>query len=493
MHVCLLPADTLLNIFTTIHEDYDSPISRATLAAFARTCRTFKEPALDTLWKHIDGFESLISCFPEGVSNRDVQGKLTLIRPPFAREWSIFVQHAHRVRSFSFNPSKSDVIDDRVVQALISAPSPTLLPNLRTLQWRDDQECFIPLLRCLLVPTIRSITLGSRLLRTSWAPSFAKSALLTSLGTRCPSVREFVCVYSEDSSDVISDAVCGLRKLSHLDAGVLNTQAFLHLASLSSLKSLSFRTYNIDSIQTNVTPTFVSQINLVHIVVLDIDLDPSGLPYDLLVVPELIISFSECFSPAFEHLNVSFGLDFLFLKCEEILADRRFALAFNVVAPLLSLSCLTELNLGFALQRSMMRHSREWRKPGRCSRKSALEVGAVGLVHLIQHCRDLRAIDMTFCAYSVDIKNEPFSQTIPNENITRLFVGMSPIVDPITVACQLHTLLPKLTAVDRFEWLEDMRLAPQFRSFEEDWAKVDEFLMVLTTGARMRENVGQAT
>ncbi|KAG1736786.1 hypothetical protein EDB19DRAFT_1829820 [Suillus lakei] len=33
----------------------------------------------------------------------------------------------------------------------------------------------------------------------------------------------------------------------------------------------------------------------------------------------------------------------------------------------------------------------------------------------------------------------------------------------IAVVCQLHTLLPKLTVVDRFEWLEDLRLAPQFQ------------------------------
>jgi hypothetical protein len=77
MHACLLPVETLLNIFAIIHhEEYNSLNSYPTLAALARTCRTFKEPALDTLWKHIHGFEPLISCFLEGVCNRDVQGNL---------------------------------------------------------------------------------------------------------------------------------------------------------------------------------------------------------------------------------------------------------------------------------------------------------------------------------------------------------------------------------------------------------------------------------
>ncbi|KAG1808214.1 uncharacterized protein BJ212DRAFT_1281054 [Suillus subaureus] len=45
----------------------------------ARTCRTFKEPALDILWENIDGFEPLISCLPEGVAvitNTDTGTKL---------------------------------------------------------------------------------------------------------------------------------------------------------------------------------------------------------------------------------------------------------------------------------------------------------------------------------------------------------------------------------------------------------------------------------
>lgn len=84
MHVCLLPAEILLDIFAIIHEDYNSVISHATLAALARTCRTFKEPALDTLWKHIDGFEPLILCFPEGVHDRDVLGLGKLVSLTFS-------------------------------------------------------------------------------------------------------------------------------------------------------------------------------------------------------------------------------------------------------------------------------------------------------------------------------------------------------------------------------------------------------------------------
>jgi len=67
MHICLLPIETLLNIFVTIYDSYPREDSLPTLAVLARTCGTFKEPALNILWKDVDGFNPLILCLPEGV------------------------------------------------------------------------------------------------------------------------------------------------------------------------------------------------------------------------------------------------------------------------------------------------------------------------------------------------------------------------------------------------------------------------------------------
>jgi hypothetical protein len=68
-----LPTEILLYIFA-IYKD-SSDYSRATLAALAGTCRKFKEPALDTLWKDITGFKPFISCLPGGVTEKE-QGDL---------------------------------------------------------------------------------------------------------------------------------------------------------------------------------------------------------------------------------------------------------------------------------------------------------------------------------------------------------------------------------------------------------------------------------
>jgi hypothetical protein len=75
-HVCFLPAEILCDIFTTIREVDSKPNSRRTVAALARTCRTFQEPALDVLWRDIKGFKPLLSCLPEGVVIRTTEGKL---------------------------------------------------------------------------------------------------------------------------------------------------------------------------------------------------------------------------------------------------------------------------------------------------------------------------------------------------------------------------------------------------------------------------------
>jgi len=82
MYISRLATEILLNIFTTIHDDFawDDPTrATGTLAALARTCMAFKGPALDTLWRDIDGFKPIISCLPEILVERTSEG--TLVSP----------------------------------------------------------------------------------------------------------------------------------------------------------------------------------------------------------------------------------------------------------------------------------------------------------------------------------------------------------------------------------------------------------------------------
>ncbi|KAF8549232.1 hypothetical protein OG21DRAFT_1421666 [Imleria badia] len=50
-----------LPVLNTYHRKHIT----STLASLARTCRTFKEPALDELWGTLDDLSPLVRCLPE--------------------------------------------------------------------------------------------------------------------------------------------------------------------------------------------------------------------------------------------------------------------------------------------------------------------------------------------------------------------------------------------------------------------------------------------
>ncbi|EIW81800.1 hypothetical protein CONPUDRAFT_152705 [Coniophora puteana RWD-64-598 SS2] len=76
MRCVLTIAELLQLIFGYLIEDFDKGSgcgNERTLAALARTCQVFTEPALDALWKNIMfiGLDPLIKCFPDGLQKAD--------------------------------------------------------------------------------------------------------------------------------------------------------------------------------------------------------------------------------------------------------------------------------------------------------------------------------------------------------------------------------------------------------------------------------------
>ena len=364
-----------------------------------------------------------------------------------------------------------------------------------------------------------------------WARYFAKSDVLDSLGTQCPSIQEFVCAYRVDS-DAISELVCGWKELLCLETGVLNTRSLCHLTSLPSLKSLRFRPPNdFDDTQpkSNSTAIFTSQLDDVCItapvpqfftrylrnvrflscrsVVLlagrcDLELsyydplmDIPNLRHESQEVHDLMVSLSQCFSPALEEISFDFG--FLYEDGCPLSLD------FDAVVPLLLFSRLTKLDLDWfstlSINDSELKNmAQSWPQLEELSLGTATGewpvyppiLTFVGLVHLIRYCRRLRYIAISFCAGSIDVECESFTKTIPNEKITHIGVGISPIVNPMVVACQLHALLPNLSYVQTDP--DTSPLPHEFQQMKDNWKKVVGFLEVLVTGARMRDRMNQA-
>ena len=388
---------------------------------------------------------------------------------------------------------------------LISALPPTLLPNLHTLEWEDSRDVFLPLLRALLAPTIKSMVLSR-----PWEPSFTKSALLVSLGARCPHIQKFTCRYDSDSgeqSNALLEAVRCWPKLTHFDADVLDSRTLAYLASLPSLRSLSFVSF--EGTRPKSISTFTSKIDHVEIAASSLPaitqclrnvrfvfcrsmtLRVTSNDHDPLVVRNFILSLLECFPLDLEEFFVDFD-DPKTLSAVES-ADPHFALGFDAIAPLLLFSHLTVVNLDwicctFAFDDAMVKKIvQSWpllEEFHFASCPSSLippSLTFTGLVHLIRHCRHLRYISMGFRACSIDTNSEPFSDTIPNEKITFIHIGQSPIDDPMAVACQLHILLPNLRLINY-----------EFDEFKREWGRVRDFLVVLIGVRSMKQKRAQA-
>ncbi|KAF8557610.1 hypothetical protein OG21DRAFT_1406867 [Imleria badia] len=87
MHHALEIQEILLNIFGHCHPgDLPSP---------ARTCRTFKEPALDVLWEELDDLSPLVRCLPDASYQ---------LSPDKVRRFQVFVALRLMVNFFLFLP-----------------------------------------------------------------------------------------------------------------------------------------------------------------------------------------------------------------------------------------------------------------------------------------------------------------------------------------------------------------------------------------------------
>ncbi|KAF8555890.1 hypothetical protein OG21DRAFT_1495914 [Imleria badia] len=102
------------------------------LPVLARTCCTFKEPALEVLWEELDNLSPLVQCLPEA-SYKTFENET---------EWDILQSYTLRIRSILALSG----LDKKSLKILSNPPTTTpLFPNLRTL-YCEYTEKTIPLL-----------------------------------------------------------------------------------------------------------------------------------------------------------------------------------------------------------------------------------------------------------------------------------------------------------------------------------------------------------
>ncbi|KAN0090753.1 hypothetical protein V8E55_004319, partial [Tylopilus felleus] len=105
--------------------------------ALARTCRTFKEPALDTLWSELSDLRPLARCLPNSLVlitlASDNPSKCYLFKRPVEEiEWDTLRSYARRIRSVL---NFGSALYPNCVRTFLSPPTPEpLFPNLRYLR-----------------------------------------------------------------------------------------------------------------------------------------------------------------------------------------------------------------------------------------------------------------------------------------------------------------------------------------------------------------------
>ncbi|KAF8550082.1 hypothetical protein OG21DRAFT_1514508 [Imleria badia] len=133
MHHALEIQEILLNIVAHCYSPGRRRYTASNLVSVARTCRAFKEPALDVLWKDLDDLSPLAQCLPEASHQLEpIPHKVSFTRPLTQIEWDILTSYTCRIRSVqNFNRG----LDWESVTTFLNPPTTVpLFPNLRTLR-----------------------------------------------------------------------------------------------------------------------------------------------------------------------------------------------------------------------------------------------------------------------------------------------------------------------------------------------------------------------
>ncbi|KAF8441727.1 hypothetical protein L210DRAFT_441019 [Boletus edulis BED1] len=222
--------EILLNVFG--HCD-----SRADLPSLARTCRAFKEPALDVLWEELPSLSPLTRCLPEASNQLSPNDRRrSFSRPLTGTEWDILQSYTRRIRRISdFRWG----IDEKSIEILSNPPTTEpLFLNLRSLHCNYAGINSTHLLH---LPFPSLITISVKFDN----PHCFQHAL-KSFSESSPNIsRLFLYVRQSDGAfnKLVSSCVCRWRNIQHLICPhtSLDMDALAHLSRMPALTLLSFR------------------------------------------------------------------------------------------------------------------------------------------------------------------------------------------------------------------------------------------------------------
>lgn len=454
-----------------IEEDREG---RATVVGLARTCRAFKDPALDVLWAQLHSLDALVLC---SGGKRDGNNKLIWDRPLYDADWRILAQYGKRVRTLTI-PPQSNTWDISTMQLLSCFPVPgPILSNLTKLNWLSDREDFFPFLRRFCGPSLMALSFSP----ISW--SVHKCAAIASLAPSCPFLKEFTCVSAEDSSmQAISEAVMGWYRLQVLQVGPLDEQALMHAGSLQTLQDLRFSISELRSpVLEFCSPRAAMEISIpspssFYTFIQNIHFSTQRLHllcerYDGMF-PELFFSrLKACFRNPGELLEL--GL------VKTIHHNRSIILSSIMLRPLVSFKGLNYLNLA-DLCTSHIDDTFLEEMAVSCPNLHDLYLGDKGrwliapratfdgVLSLLKHCHQLSSLGIFFDATFKNDFTDVLQADAINLNIRNFSVGASPISDPMNVTVVLSSLIPNAICINHCT-----QGSAELRDMEERWDTVN--------------------
>lgn len=228
-----------------------------TLSALARSCRSFKDPALGTLWHSLSTLDPLFSCLPEDLWSPHGKNELVcsnirlstaliplklsqmLQRPIKDSDLIKFKTNAKRVRNIELGSGylrHGSAVDASSTQILTLSLAGSFY-NLQKLRVELNPKS-LPWVTLLLGKKITDL----RVVITSAA--IPVIAFFPVISAKATSVRELTIdsdlIWQENTTEVFSDHVCTWKNLRTLSIRELDTRAVVHLASMTSLTSLTF-------------------------------------------------------------------------------------------------------------------------------------------------------------------------------------------------------------------------------------------------------------
>ncbi|KAJ7204912.1 hypothetical protein C8J57DRAFT_1406430 [Mycena rebaudengoi] len=466
-----------------IQQNGGSSPERQNIAAFARTCKIFLDPAHDLLWSNQrNTMMNILMCMPSDLwispTATDVK-YLEISRRITATDWARPLIYMRRVKTFAY--STQTMPSPRLLEALcLSFPEEHLFPNLRKFYWQTPKSPHAPYVPLFLSPTIT---------RTIFA--FSESdhdlSLLWNLASECPNITD-ASIYCLAVPSV-SQFVLRLTAIESLEIQDLDQSAFEYLARLRTLTSLELRrpgSFN-PACEICKGDVFVSlrRLNFGTIA-------PEAVARFLRPFRDspLISLTKNCPRTTLRDLRVR-STDLVVSRTRhtepQIIRDA-------MMRPLLGLSALTSLYLssrdGFDLDDTTFADmAASWPHIERLELMTLSEYEGFtpratlrSLYSFARHCPRLERLQILFDATSVPLASE--DADLVHGALRSLALGRSPISAPIVgdVAAFLCSLFPNLGALatGHHEWESDRHMDEEFLDdrvrYHRRWKEVERLL-----------------